>query len=90
MAQSSGIVGVFDKFWALIVSPVLTLLMGIATVLFFYGLIIYLSKASDASKQSEGRLYMLYGIIGFAIMAAANPIVRVICQFFSSDCNIGV
>ncbi len=90
--MGNGIEGVFWLFWDLIVDPALILLMGLATLLFFYGLIIYLSQASDASKQAEGRKYMLYGIIGLAIMAAASPIVRAVCLFFesASSCEIGV
>lgn len=89
MAQVSGIDDVFWIFWRTIVDPALTILMLVATLLFFFGLVTYLTKSDDANEQAKGRKYMMYGIIGFAIMAAADQIVTMICEFFASDCSIG-
>ncbi len=96
MAQIQGIDDVFWIFWRTIVDPALDLLMVLATVLFFYGLVQYLGgdlfakkKEGDAARIQKGKQNIIYGILGFAIMAASKQIVTMICEFFASDCNIG-
>lgn len=71
-------------------NPALNLLMVLATALFFWGLVIYLTKSDSAAEQAKGRKLMIYGIIGFAIMAASKQIVTMVCSFFDpGNCQIG-
>lgn len=89
-AQTNGIDGVFWQFWRYIVDPAINILLLVATLLFFYGLVTYLTKSDNAAEQAKGRKLMVYGIIGFAIMVASKQIVTMVCDFFDpGNCQIG-
>lgn len=66
-AQSFGaIIGTIQG----LVTSLLPLFMGIATLVFFYGVIKYITAGGDPGKREEARNTIIYGIIGlFAIMA---------------------
>ena len=47
------------------------LLLGIATIVFFWGVIQYVIAQGDEKKIAEGRKYMLWGIIGLVVIASS-------------------
>lgn len=59
----------FDVLVYLINSSILALI-GIATLLFMYGVVRYVIAQGDEKKIAEGRQYMLWGIIGLTVMVA--------------------
>ena len=53
-----------------VLNAAIPLLFAAATVCFLYGLVKYLSASGNEDKMSEGRKYIIYGIIGLFIMLA--------------------
>lgn len=59
-------------FWRAeqILNSSIMILIGVATVVFMYGIIQYVLAGGDEKKLSAGKSYMLYGIIGLTVMVA--------------------
>lgn len=58
-----------------IVYPVILLLFGIALVVFLWGVVRFIWSEEDSEERKKGRMHMLWGIVGIAIMLAAVAIV---------------
>lgn len=59
--------------WAI---GLINLLLIIATLVFLWGVIKYISAGGDAATIKEARSYILWGIIGLAIMGSVWVLVR--------------
>jgi hypothetical protein len=59
-----------------IVAPIVALLFIIALILFLWGLVKFIAKASSEEARSKGKQHMIYGVIGMAIMLGAFGIVK--------------
>jgi hypothetical protein len=68
--------------WALLL---INFLLVLATLVFLWGIIKYISAGGDAAKVKEARSYILWGIIGLAIMASVWAIVK----FVQSNVGVG-
>jgi len=51
-----------------IMNALVPLLFGIALLIFLWGVIKYISQGGDPKARAEGRNFIIFGIIGFAIM----------------------
>ncbi len=67
-----------------IFNPLITLLFAVATLVFAWGVVLYIigSYGSD-SRIERAKSIMLWGIIGMFIMASAWGIVGLFCNFFA-------
>ena len=63
---------------ATIINWGIALLVGFATLVFFWGVIQYVISQGDSKKLEEGRRFMLYGIIGLAVIASVWGLVNLI------------
>lgn len=59
--------------WAI---GLINLLLIIATLVFLWGVVKYISAGGDAAKIKEARSYILWGIVGLAIMGSVWVLVR--------------
>lgn len=76
--------GALAKIYANIVNPAIVTLFGVALVVFFYGVIIYLRDAGKDPKDLEkGRQHMLWGIVGFVIMVGVYGIINLLIRTFN-------
>lgn len=57
-------------------------LMVIATIVFLWGVITYITAAGDEDKIKKGRSYIIYGLLGLFVMVAVWGIVRILVQTF--------
>lgn len=64
-------------------------LLVLATLVFLWGIIKYINAGGDAAKVKEARSYMLWGIIGLAIMAGVWAIVKVLGATFGVNVEGG-
>ena len=53
----------------------ISLLFVIATLVFLWGIIRYVIAGEDEEKLKEGRQYIIYGLVGLAVMLAVWGIV---------------
>lgn len=78
---------IIDKITKEILNPAIILLFAAATVIFFWGIVMYLGGLSSSPNAAEkGKNIMLGGIIGMFIMASAWGIVKIFCDFFGTGC----
>jgi hypothetical protein len=64
-----------------LINPLLVLLVGLALLVFFWGLAKFIAKSGDAKSHGEGRALMVWGLIGLFVMLSFIGII----QFFSAD-----
>ncbi|MDO8600594.1 MAG: hypothetical protein Q7R73_03170 [bacterium] len=60
-------------------------LLVLATLVFLWGIIRYVSAGGDAAKVKEARSYILWGIIGLAIMGSVWALIH----FLEDNLGIG-
>ncbi|HBT81470.1 hypothetical protein A2757_00075 [Candidatus Giovannonibacteria bacterium RIFCSPHIGHO2_01_FULL_48_47] len=65
-----------------LLNSVLPILFLLATVVFLWGVILYITAGGDEEKRKEGRNYIIYGLIGLFVMVAVWGIVNVMIGFF--------
>jgi len=65
-----------------IIANVTKILILIATIVFAWGVILYISAAGDEEKIKEGRQYIIWGIIGLAIIISVWGIVKIVVTLF--------
>ncbi len=80
---------VFNLFIGCILSPAVYLIIGIAVVVFLYGIVKFIM--SDGEGREEGKQFMFYGIVGLFIIVSLWAFVRILQSTFnlnSTDLNI--
>lgn len=68
-----------------ILFPLMTLMIAVAVLIFFYGMFQYVQNADSESGRETGKQHMLYGIIGFLIMVSALGILKIAAGTFGVD-----
>ncbi|OGZ05244.1 MAG: hypothetical protein A2845_02935 [Candidatus Lloydbacteria bacterium RIFCSPHIGHO2_01_FULL_49_22] len=53
-----------------IISLLIPLLMGLAVVAFFWGLVKYIANASDEAAKEQGKTLMIWGMVAIFVMVA--------------------
>ena len=76
---------IIEKITKEIINPTIFLLFGVATVVFVYGIVLYIISAGQGKTES-GKKIMVGGIIGLFVMASAYGIVQILCEFFGNTC----
>lgn len=67
-----------NKFFALVVDPIVRLLFVVAIFYFVFGVVKYMVQGNDASARAEGGKHILYSTIGIFVMASAWGIIALI------------
>lgn len=75
----SALTGFLETFYSAIFNPLVLLLMTIATVVFLWGVIEFISKGDNDEAVTKGKRHMVYGIIGLFIMVSVWGIMQLIC-----------
>lgn len=64
---------------------VIPILFILATIVFLWGIVVFLTAAGDPEKVKEGRGLMLWGIIALAVMSAAWGLTKVLTGTFGVE-----
>ncbi|MBX4199873.1 hypothetical protein KW790_00170 [Candidatus Parcubacteria bacterium] len=78
------IVGLLAKIDRAILNPLILLLFAIAFIIFFIGIVKFISNAGDAEGRKQGKRSILFGLIGMLIMFSAYGIIRFILNTLNS------
>lgn len=82
-ADAKAIVSPFiDKIQGAILYPLISLLLGIALLVFLWGVFGYIKNAEGDEARTTGKKHMLFGIIGLVIMVSALAILKIAAQTF--------
>ena len=65
-----------------LLAKIIPIIMVIATIVFLWGVVRFITSAQDAEKRKEARDLIIYGLIGLFVMVAVWGLVAIIQQFF--------
>lgn len=72
-----------------ILTPIITFLFVLATVVFLWGVIQYvIGNQGEPKKLEQGKQIMIWGIVGMFVMVSAWGIVKLLCDFFGTCGNV--
>lgn len=66
---SNGLESVLEDF-KLLMDYVVPIIIGLAIIVFLWGVLKFILNAGDEGKRSEGKMFMIYGIIGIVVMVS--------------------
>ena len=69
-------------FVSTVLNDIVWLLITIAIIVFFWGLVMYLLDINDAAKRNEGLKIMTFGIIALFVMVSIWGIIRLLQATF--------
>ncbi len=67
--------------------PLVPLLIGLAVVLFIYGVLV-LMFSEGGEKKEEGKQYMIWGIVGIFVMVSVWGLVNILKNTFKLSENV--
>jgi hypothetical protein len=86
LAQSSTYIDTYLGYIIKLVNAAVPLLITIAIIVFFWGVISYVVK-SDPEGKEAARHTMIYGIIGIAVMVSVWGLVRILRETVGATDN---
>jgi hypothetical protein len=71
-----------QKFFEVIVNPVVKLMFAAAVLYFVYGVFTYIRKSGESDGRTEGANHILWSVIGLFIMISVWGIIAIIRSTF--------
>lgn len=65
-----------------ILDPIIGILIVLATVVFLWGIVRYLSAGDDTEKLKEARRFIIWGIVGLFVMISVWGLVQLLNNTF--------
>ena len=81
-SAASTIEEIFDLLKDILTNNVIPLLFVAATVVFLWGVITYITAGGDEDKSTDGKKYIIWGIIAMFAMVAIWGIVQAVSGTF--------
>lgn len=69
IASAQDVVSIFDGLIS-VITIIIPILLGMAILVFFWGIVKFISHAEDAKENSEGKQLILWGLITIFVMVA--------------------
>jgi heme/copper-type cytochrome/quinol oxidase subunit 2 len=63
-----------------VVNSLLVITAGVAVLVFFWGLVVFVFKSGDEKSHTEGKNRMIWGIIALVVMVSVWGIIRFVSQ----------
>lgn len=74
-----------NLFSCILIKSVVPLLFSLATVGFIWGVIIYFINPENEEKRSQGKSYILWGLIGLFVMVSIWGLVNIFSSTFNMN-----
>lgn len=74
--------GIIETAQNSILEPLVIVVMLLATVVFIWGVIKFISAAGDPKKAAEGKQFIIWGLFGLFVIVAMWGLVKVIQNTF--------
>lgn len=71
-------------FTCLISKSVIPLLIAAALICFIWGVLTFILHADDETKRKEGKLFIMWGIIGLFVMVSIWGLVNILVNTFGT------
>ena len=85
VAHAQTVPGIADKIVSLLSGSVIPIIFGIATIVFLWGVVQFITAGGNEEKRKEGRKFIIYGLVGLFVMVAVWGIVNVLIGFLGLD-----
>ena len=82
VASADAIIG---KIKTNIINPIVAVAVGLAFVMFLYGVLEYVQGGSNEKEIETGKKHIIWGIIGLVIMFGVNGIIKMITDTVNED-----
>ncbi|OGF90704.1 hypothetical protein A3H65_03525 [Candidatus Giovannonibacteria bacterium RIFCSPLOWO2_02_FULL_45_14] len=82
VAHAQTVGGIVQSIIDILNDYIIPLLFAIATIVFLWGVILYITAGGDEEKRKEGRNYIIFGLIGLFVMVSIWGIVNLFLDFF--------
>ena len=76
-----------QKFFELVVDPIVQLLFALAIVYFIYGVFTFMRKSDDPGERQTGGNHILWSTVGIFIMVSVWGIIRVLASTIGVPVN---
>ena len=63
------------------IDRIIGLLFAVATLVFLWGIVVFIASAGDEKERSRGKYLMTWGIIGLAVMAVAWGLAGILVNY---------
>jgi membrane protease YdiL (CAAX protease family) len=73
-----------DRAVNTIIGPIVPLLIGLAVLVFLYGVLTF-TFSEGGTKKEEGKQYMIWGIVGLFVMVSVWGLVAILQGTFNLD-----
>ncbi len=70
--------------WVVTLIPIL---MAVVVIVFLWGIVKYITAAGDMEKEKDARGYIIYGLIGIAVMVGIWGLITFILNTFGIGIN---
>ena len=81
LADTQSINGILDNFKGTL-NKVVVVIFALATVVFGWGVVQYISAGGDEEKIKVGKQHMIWGVIGMAVMFGVWGLVKILAGYF--------
>ena len=68
-----------------ILAPLIPLIIGLAVIVFLWGVLRFIVAAGDVKKREEGRNFIIWGLIGITIMLSIWGLVKILTDTLNLD-----
>ena len=65
-----------------IITSIIPVIIGVAVLIFIWGVVKFVSSAGDEEKRAEGRNFMIWGLVGIAVITAVWGLVQILITAF--------
>jgi uncharacterized membrane protein YidH (DUF202 family) len=69
---------------------IVPIIIGFALIAFLWGILKYLVSGSDEKQREESKMFMLWGIIGLAVMVSVWGLVSILANLFGMHIPSGI
>lgn len=64
------------------ISYIIPVLAALGLIYFLYGLVLFLNASGDESKRTDGKKYIIYGVVGLFVLFAFWGLVEIVSITF--------
>ena len=73
--------GLANKIITDLLNPLIAVLIGVAVVMFLWGVVEFIAKAGNEEARTTGKKHIIWGLIGLAIMISVFGIINILSNF---------
>ncbi len=70
------------KIESVILFPLISLMLGVATLVFLYGIFEMVRDAENSEARDKGKIHMLAGVVGIVVMLSAMGLLKIVANTF--------